>query len=1491
MKRQGSQKQLALLLVLALVIGLLPVTALAADTADITVFMTVSDQGSLATDKNDALVARVPVTLTGAASYTIDDALRVLHENVYTGGAAAGYASSVGVYGLAIDKLWGNESGAFGYYVNDAMAFGLTDPVSDGDAVTAFIYKNTDYSDRYAWFDKTAAAVTTGSPVTLTLSGQYWNAGVVTEPVLGATLYIDGTATGVATGASGQAVLSFSTAGTYILSAQCDDPVITAAACKVTVADPAAPHVTVRIEGNGHGTDGPTTGIGTVLEHTVVNLSDLDETPTAYEAICRALEMRGLEKAVLSASRAPISFAGVSADTGYDWNFNYNDAGAMAGIYTQSIHKEDGARDSIVMYLTGDFDSGNYCKDPYYAFFAQKSMSFHDYGYPYAQVGLTLKQIIPADWATTFSDSYEAVGGAAVTVITAAENAEHYSCDSTTDAENGTLHFSCWAAGEYIITAAKGNTISRPYCKITVTGTGAAVSAYSQAADTALSALSLTFPGPLATSGLAYVGTEGMTVNNAVDSVILSAAVSDTTTPAAVSIAYQAAGAGAAAAYTPGDSAALAAGDNTFKLTVTNGTDTQIHTLVITRAAAVSRDISSEAAAVINGVKTVKGYPPYSDWILAMHAAGLAPDSTQLSTYLSAILSSVNNFADSGSGSVGTMAKHAIALTALGIDARQIPDPDGGAAIDLVSKITSYTGAVDPVYAAPYLLSLYDLGNYSVPAGAARTRVNLIDAILAAESNWSAWGFDGVGIILPALAPYYNAAGPVNGIEVTKCQEITQAIERALASLSAAQAIDGGLGSRNSNTTATVITGLNAIGVNAHTDTRFVKSGSSLVTDLLSFRTPEDKLGYTSSASASDMSCYQGFQALATWQNLTSGTRNQNLYHFAEEIAPYTAWPGARLLTGIAVTAQPATTTYTYSETETAAVPAAEGLEITATYNADALNKEIIPVASCTLSAIDRSSPGTQTVTVTYQDKTDTFMVAVLNSDSTVPVQKTVTVTVRSSSGTIAGDTVVIQEGTTSALDVLKTVLNRAGKTYVIRNGTYVAEIDGLGEFDRGPNSGWLYAVNGATPQSIPAGSCLLSDGSAVVWYYTLDYTSDESSSAWNNEQTDTGAVAPVATVSNGTASAAVTAAQLSEAAKAASKSGAAAVTVTPEIVGGVSGVGITLPTAVVREMVRERDIGVILDTPAGAVELGSAALASIARQAGGSEIEITVESKTPSDVNLPGQDLENSIIVAVSIASDGRNITRFDGNTLKLALPVPDGYAEGESYKVIVISADGSTETFWGKVTVTDGRAAVAVTVTHLSTFIVSTVIAGVFDDVAQGAWYADAVKYAVITGLFEGTGDNRFSPDGEMTRAMLAAVLYRLAGSPAATAQNIFSDVEKGTWYAGAVAWGAQEGIVRGAGDGLYGANAPVTRQEMAVMLCRYARYRGCDMDKTADLAAYGDAAGIPDWALGAMKWANAEGLVTGVTATALKPGGNTSRAMAAVILMRFMETIAAQ
>ncbi len=183
------------------------------------------------------------------------------------------------------------------------------------------------------------------------------------------------------------------------------------------------------------------------------------------------------------------------------------------------------------------------------------------------------------------------------------------------------------------------------------------------------------------------------------------------------------------------------------------------------------------------------------------------------------------------------------------------------------------------------------------------------------------------------------------------------------------------------------------------------------------------------------------------------------------------------------------------------------------------------------------------------------------------------------------------------------------------------------------------------------------------------------------------------------------------------------------------------------------------------------------------------------------------------------------------------------------------------------------------------STDVSDIFSDVAPDAWYRDAVQYAYDNGLMTGTSETTFEPAVSTTRGMIVSVLHRLAGSPAADDAG-FSDVADSAWYAEAVNWAASEGIVGGFGEGSFRPDSAITREQMASILYRYATYKGMDVSARADLSGYADADQIGEWAYEVMAWANAEGLLNGVTADTLQPQGNATRAQVAAILQRFLE-----
>ena len=175
-------------------------------------------------------------------------------------------------------------------------------------------------------------------------------------------------------------------------------------------------------------------------------------------------------------------------------------------------------------------------------------------------------------------------------------------------------------------------------------------------------------------------------------------------------------------------------------------------------------------------------------------------------------------------------------------------------------------------------------------------------------------------------------------------------------------------------------------------------------------------------------------------------------------------------------------------------------------------------------------------------------------------------------------------------------------------------------------------------------------------------------------------------------------------------------------------------------------------------------------------------------------------------------------------------------------------------------------------------------FTDV-NNHWAYSAIKRVYTRGWMVGMDEKTFAPDQQLSRAMLAVILYAMAGEPAVTGESPFTDVPAGCWYTDAIVWAAQNGIVCGFGDGTFRPNEAVTRAQAAVMLYGYAAFTGADVTARADLSAYSDAGQIPSWAMDAMQWANARRLIVGRDSSHLAPNGGATRAEMAAILSAYI------
>ena len=256
------------------------------------------------------------------------------------------------------------------------------------------------------------------------------------------------------------------------------------------------------------------------------------------------------------------------------------------------------------------------------------------------------------------------------------------------------------------------------------------------------------------------------------------------------------------------------------------------------------------------------------------------------------------------------------------------------------------------------------------------------------------------------------------------------------------------------------------------------------------------------------------------------------------------------------------------------------------------------------------------------------------------------------------------------------------------------------------------------------------------------------------------------------------------------------------------------------------------------------------------------------------------------TVKADRTSVSK--GATVTLTVTPAEGY---QLDKLTVTDANGNaialTDKGNGQYTFTMPASKVNVAATFEKIPAVHDCPSEKFTDVDQSAWYHEGVDYAILKGMMNGTEPTLFEPNSTTTRAMIVTILYRLEGKPAVSGENPFTDVDAGTWYTDAVIWAADKGVVTGTTPTTFDPNDPITREQMAAILYRYASYKGYDVAEKADLSSYADAGKISAYAADAMAWTNTEGLVTGETPTTLVPQGNATRAQVAEILMRYCIT----
>ena len=357
---------------------------------------------------------------------------------------------------------------------------------------------------------------------------------------------------------------------------------------------------------------------------------------------------------------------------------------------------------------------------------------------------------------------------------------------------------------------------------------------------------------------------------------------------------------------------------------------------------------------------------------------------------------------------------------------------------------------------------------------------------------------------------------------------------------------------------------------------------------------------------------------------------------------------------------------------------------------------------------------------------------------------------------------------------------------------------------------------------------------------------------------TTTTTAAPTASVSNGTATTTINTAMGQEIVRQATANKSENVVIAPSVTGNVTKAEVSIPASTVGQIGSQTNASLTVSTPVADVTIPNGGLGSLGSAGGtvivtaqqtGNSVELTVTAGGQTVQNVPG-----GVTLTVPAASTTPGtvavLVHEDGTREVVRKSVADNGA-------VTIPLDGSA-----KLEIVDNS--------------------GYFADVPATSWAADAVAFASSHELFNGTAPGQFSPDTPMSRGMLAVVLHNLESNPTQALTGAFTDVDNSQWYAEGVAWAEAQGIIGGYGNGQFGPNDNITREQLAVMLWRYA---GSPAATDRELH-FADAHRASDWALEALRWATENGIINGKGGGILDPTGQATRAETAQMLKNYME-----
>ena len=869
------------------------------------------------------------------------------------------------------------------------------------------------------------------------------------------------------------------------------------------------------------------------------------------------------------------------------------------------------------------------------------------------------------------------------------------------------------------------------------------------------------------------------------------------------------------------------------------------------------KDYLENLLAYVQRKADVGAYPTigskFGEWAILAEARAYGKDSSAaLTVWYNKYLGKLKDYVADKNGVLNSSdidyteySRIVLALTSLGEDATAFT-ASNGRTYDLVKPLLDKSKTGTYIYqvseqgtnGTAFALIAMDSAKYYDTTDGNAARDEWISLLLKqqiktgnAAGAWSISGKQGAApdvdmtaMIIQALAPYYNSD-----------TKVKTSVTSGLAWLSSEFKASGTYG--DSEKSAQVVVALSALKRNAATDEMFQYQGSSVLTDLLSYKDPDtDGFRHVKDDTVDQMASEQAAYALVAYERYTKGSNT--LYDMSDAIqlassdvkdvikqindigtvdkASYTKITLARQnFDKLSKEDQAKVTNYdilTAAEAEYQTIlreeQAAQYQKLKAHYDEllNDKNKKYGTAAKKKLLSILQKAQADINSAVSCERVTDIYEKAIADLDAVKPgdievtfrligaLEATQDVDLTTDSYLpeyvtwVPTTTYSLQENAT-VYDLFTEAMSDAGLRYIGAESNYVSTIYApsclggyaLSEFTNGARSGWMYTVNGSHPNK-GLQKWTLKDGDVVVWHYVNDYSHEVAD--WFNDP-------KYPSLGNGT-----------------------------YYNGWLRAADIS-PEQYVNEL-----LGKILKVGKNG----------------------TVEPK-------------------LTFQHIGKSVTfTFKPDT---GYKVKDVKVNGKSVGAVkTYTIDKLTVSTRIEVEFTDGKLP--------------------FTDVHETDWFYNDVLFVYEEGLFAGTSDTTFSPNAAMTRAMLVTVLYRLEGEPVVSGRSGFSDVTFNSYYEDAVTWAADNSIVNGTSTTTFSPNANVTREQMAAILYRYAQYKKYNTAASSSLNGFTDYATVSGYAVTPMQWSVAEKLVNGSNGK-LMPTGNASRAQVAAILHRFAENVA--